>query len=377
MDDDEQPTDPDDDGDEEDSYDEDLDDSPALRSALEAFRQNQRILASFDFGAIDAAQRAIADSGILRAIDAIEKSVNFSALQDVAKSIQAASSFAAIPVVDTKWMDQLTKSLDVSAFTRANDLILNNAAFLAARQHQADVLASIAAQLDYSALTKQLSSLLDGVDWAELQKAVESWLPPNLRSAHDLDKIAQLSFDEGLPLAWVPRAEIVLELTSAATPEDRLLILLAHFDNILDDCEGALAGISHDWANQCRTALSGMRQPGLEALSQSHAGNIVDSIVLAILGGDHGRQVAQQRASEPYDDLPLHVAVENLVLRPLHHGFAQWHAGNSDPIPTRFARHATAHAVGQPDVFTREHALVAVMLATSLTCQFWDDPGAP
>jgi hypothetical protein len=159
--------------------------------------------------------------------------------------------------------------------------------------------------------------------------------------------------------------------------DNRSLILLAHFDDILDDCEGALADISHDWANQCRTALTGMRQPGLEALAQSHAGNIVDSIVLAILGGGHGRQVAQQRASEPYDDLPLHVAVEHLVLRPLHHGFAKWHAGNGGPIPTRFARHATAHAVGQPDVFTRDHALVAVMLATSLTRQFWDDPGAP
>ena len=371
--DDELPNQPGGDGDEEDSDEEDLDDSPALRSALEAFRQNQRLLASFDFSVITAAQRSIADSGVF---NAIQKSVDFSALQNIAQSIQAASSFAAVPVVDPKWMDQLTKSIDVSAIARANELILNSAAFVAASQQQTELLASIAAKFDYAALTKQLSSVLSGVDWSELQKAIESWLPPNLRSVHDLDKAAQLSLDEGLPLAWIPRAEIVQELTSAATPDDRLHILSERFEEILDDCEAVLLPISHDWANQCRSALSALRQPGLEGPAQSHAGNIIDSVVLAILGGG-GRVIAKQRAEEPYEDLPLHVAVENLVLRPLFLGFVKWYPHNGDPIPAHFARHPTAHAVGHVGVFSRQNALIAVMLATSLTLQFWDDPDAP
>jgi hypothetical protein len=375
MSDDELPDLPDDDEDEEDSNEEDLPDIPALRSALDAFSRSQRLLASLDLSVFAAAQRTIDDSGILDAVADIQRSVNFSALQDVAKSIQLASSIA-VPVIDPKWIEQLTKSIDVSAIARANELILANSAVVAASQQQADALAAIAAKFDYSALTKQLSSVFEGFDWEALRRAVESWLPSNLRSAHDLDTVARLSLDEGLPLAWVPRAEIVQELTSAATPEDRLRILSEHFDEILDDCESVLTDISHDWANQCRSALSALRQPGLEGPAQSHAGNIIDSVVLAILGRK-GRDIAVQRAEEPYEDLPLHVAVENLVLRPLFLGFAQWYPHNRDPIPTHFARHPTAHAVGHVGVFSRQNALIAVMLATSLTVQFWEEPAAP
>ena len=353
-----------------------LQDSPALRSALEAFRRNQRLLASFDFGAVTSAQRAIAGSGIFDSIAAIQKSVNFSALQSAAAAIQSASSFAAIPVGDPKWMEQLAKSIDVSAIVRANELLIRHAALVAASQRQAEMLVSIATQFDYSTLTKQLSSVLGGIDWAGLQRALESWLPTNLRSVHDLDVVAGLALDEGLPLAWVPRAEIIQELTSAATPEDRLRILSGHFEDILDDCESALVENSHDWADQCRSALSALRQPGLEAPAQSHAGNIIDSVVLAILGGG-GRNIAQRRAEEPYEDLPMHVAIENLVLRPLFLGFAKWYPHNGDPIPAHWARHPTAHAVGHVGVFSRQNALIAVMLATSLTMQFWDDPDAP
>jgi hypothetical protein len=366
---------PDDDGDDKDSGEEDLEDSPTLRSALDAFSLNQRILASIDLSAVAAAQRAIASSGVLDAIANVQRSVDFSALQDVARSIQLTSSLAS-PVVDPKWIEQLTKSIDVSAIVRANELLLSNASVVATSQQQVTALAAIAAKFDYSALTGQLSSVLERFNWEALRKAVQSWLPSNLGSARDLDVVARLSLEEGLPLAWVPRAEIVQELTSAATPEERRRILSEHFDEILDDCEAVLADVSHDWADECRNALRALRQPGLEGPAQSHAGNIIDSVVLAILGRK-GRDIAVQRAEEPYQDLPLHVAVENLVLRPLFLGFARWYPHSGDPVPAHFARHPTAHAVGHVGVFSRQNALIVVMLATSLTVQFWEEPDAP
>jgi hypothetical protein len=143
MSDDELPDLPDDDEDEEDSNEEDLPDIPALRSALDAFSRSQRLLASLDLSVFAAAQRTIDDSGILDAVADIQRSVNFSALQDVAKSIQLASSIA-VPVIDPKWIEQLTKSIDVSAIARANELILANSAVVAASQQQADALAAIA-----------------------------------------------------------------------------------------------------------------------------------------------------------------------------------------------------------------------------------------
>lgn len=244
------------------------------------------------------------------------------------------------------------------------------------RQQQQELLASITKHFDYSALTSQLSSLVEEIDWAALRESIGRWLPENLRGSEDLESIGKICLDEGLPLTWVPRGKIVHELMEAKTAEDRQRILEERSADILDDCRDVLSDISHDWANQCRSAISALRHTDLHGPAQSHAAGIIDSIVLTVLG-DGGRMIAKQKASEPFDDLPLYLAVESLVLRPLFLGFAQWRPGSGDPVPSSFARHATAHAVGQEGVFTRLNALVAVMLATSLTVQYWDDPAAP
>ena len=191
-----------------------------------------------------------------------------------------------------------------------------------------------------------------------------------------LNAVATISVEEGLPLAWIPRTEIVLALINRKNAEDRLRVLSSRFDDILDDCEIALIDVSHEWATQCRAAINVLRQAGYEGPAQSHAGNIIDSIVLAI-HGSKGRDAAVEIAEEAYEELPLSLAVENLVLRPLILGFARWYVNTGDPIPASFARHVTAHAVGRPGVFTRLNGLIAVMLATSLTIHFWDHPAAP
>jgi len=348
---------------------------PVLRSALDAFQQQQRLLASFDFSALAGVHDAIARSGIMHAVEDIQKSVNFTAMQDVAQSMDLASQFVVPPVVQPEVLQQLAATIDLSAIQRANDLILGDAAIWDASRKQAEEIAAITAKFDYSALVEQFTSALAGINWDQLREAFERWLPSNLRSVSDLDDVARIALDEGLPLAWVPRREVLEELLVAPNQEKRLRILEAHADDILNDCESVLQDIAPEWGNQCRSAISALRH-GLEAPAQSHAGNIVDSIIYAVLGSG-GRDKAKQRAQEDSDDLPIQVAMENLVLRPLFLGFIRWFPGQDDPIPDHFARHATAHAVGQPGVFSRTNALIAVMLATSLTVQFWDDPTAP
>lgn len=118
--------------------------------------------------------------------------------------------------------------------------------------------------------------------------------------------------------------------------------------------------------------------PDFHGPAQSHAANIVDSIVLAFHGKD-GRTTTQKHAQLDFDDLPLRVIAENLALRPLLRALVTWWPAWGTPPPEHFARHATAHAVGQEGVFTPLNALIAVMLATSLTVQYQpqsadDDP---
>ena len=114
-----------------------------------------------------------------------------------------------------------------------------------------------------------------------VQRVVDQFFPSNLARSPDLDVIASIALDSGIPVAWVPRSEIVAELVSAATHEDRLAVLRNRRIDILDDCESVLDPLSSEWANECRAALTAMRHGGeLDVPAQSHASNILDSVCL-------------------------------------------------------------------------------------------------
>jgi hypothetical protein len=107
----------------------------------------------------------------------------------------------------------------------------------------------------------------------------------------------------------------------------------------------------------------------LDGPAQSDASDMIDSVVLA-LKGKNGRDNAKARAQADFDDLPLQLAAENLTLRPLSRAFSTvWPRSGATP-PEYFARHPTEHAVGHAGAFFPRPALVAVMLATSLTVQY-------
>jgi len=51
--------------------------------------------------------------------------------------------------------------------------------------------------------------------WLEI---LDRWIPANLRRVGSLDAAAQLALDEGIPLSWIPRQEIVEALLGADGP---------------------------------------------------------------------------------------------------------------------------------------------------------------
>ncbi len=223
----------------------------------------------------------------------------------------------------------------------------------------------------FARVAEGITFQLPTIDIPGLLAALDRWLPVNLRDFVALDIVATVALDEGIPLSWVPRTEIVILLIEADGPAARVGILADRRDDILDDCEGALATIAHEWAVQFRSAIAAMRA-NLDGPAQSHASNIIYSIVLG-LHGKNGREHAKTRAQEEFDGLPLQPAAENLSLRPLFRAFTTWFPNTGIDPPGYFARHATSHAVGHPGVFAPVSALVAVMLATSLTVQYAPD----
>lgn len=363
----------------------DVDDAAAPLRGLEGFSILQRQLAGINFTAFDALQRAIPQfpqlpvPQLFAVQDAITKhfaqTIQFSRLAAMPETLVEASGLAAVSAIYTQWAESLASAVDFSALTRA---FASSAALTAYSgftdalaetfKQQTDVWSKIAEGLrfDLPRLHFDISGLVEGLN---------RWIPGNLRHVEDIDGVAIVALDEGLPLSWIPRREIVVALVSAPSGGERQAILIQRSAEVLDDCEAALAADDCEWARECKAAVAALRA-GLFGPAQSHASNIIDSIVMDLFG-PRGRDEAKKRAEAEFDDLPLQLAAENLTVRPLFRAFTPWWPASGIAPPDHFARHATSHAVGHVGVFTPQSALVAVMLATSLTVQYSDGEFPP
>lgn len=350
--------------------------------SLEAFSTIQRHLAAIDFAGLTAAQRAIESlavsnvPAILAAQDSIAKhfmhSINFEHLIPTYKALLSSESLIAATAAQTQWAEALSKAIDFSALREAagsisalTSLTDANKALLEPFQRQADTFAK---------LNEAIAFRIPEIDFSHLLGKLDRWIPSNLRQVDDLNAVATVALDEGLPLAWIPRPDLVDALVAAENREARQQILQENKSEILDDCEAALSPLDGEWSHQCRAALGALRA-GFDSPAQSHAGNIVDSIVLR-LHGKTGRDDTKKFATQDFDEQPLQLAAENLTLRPLFRAFAYWWPWSGDAPPDHFARHATAHAVGHVGVFQPHSALIAVMLATSLIVQYANEDPA-
>jgi hypothetical protein len=204
----------------------------------------------------------------------------------------------------------------------------------------------------------------------ELLDRMTTALPANLRHGVDLEMVANVTLDEGIPLAWVPNAELVDELCACSSAEARLTLLVDRRDEVLEDCARVLAGNGDPWATAAREAIDAMRD-GHTAPAQSHAANLIDSIVLAI-AGERARDKVTERAHADVMVMPYLQAGQALVLRPLARALTKWYADGNTPAPDFFARHVVCHGVGHAGVFSEINALVGVMLASSLVVEFVD-----
>lgn len=338
---------------------------PAIFEAIIPFRDLQRTIAASDFSGLRAAQQAAAIfatelpdlSALQDNIQAkIAQSMDFGAIAGVQRSLIAASAVSSIQE-QTKWIQELANSLDFGALQHVKEVLVST---------------SFPPYVAAAHVWKAPEEWLKSFPMFDIKVLLEGLLPDNLKEVEDLESVATIALEEGLPLSWVPRSSIVRKLIDTARPEDRLALLDSYRDDIIEDCYAVLVGVPHQWARECEDALRAFQVP-LHGPAQSHAAGIIDSIVLCILGAK-GRELAKERASEEWKGLALRVVGEGLVLRPLYRAFVTWYPNGGMPPPDHFARHTTAHAIGQLGLFQASYALVAVMLAVSLCVQFWDDP---
>lgn len=215
-------------------------------------------------------------------------------------------------------------------------------------------------------------------------------IPANLHGIDSIEDIAAITRDEGVPLVWIPRKEIVQLLTQAPDSATRQQILIDQRDSILDDCIAALdestsilegcdsdlGALCVEWADQTREAVNTL-VAGFPSPAQSHATNIIDSILQRLSDWSDVTKPEFRRIHVEGDindeSRTIHTLGHYLSLQPLSKAYVRWFTRWKIPPPEHFARNVTAHAVGHPNVFNENFALIAVMLATSLTRQLSND----
>lgn len=196
---------------------------------------------------------------------------------------------------------------------------------------------------------------------------------------------------EGIPVVWIPSPEI-LKLLVAAQPTKRIALLLAHLEDIvaqsrslLDECHLASLNGSRQLLRRAMDAFEGGYHEAAMALIvvvveglalwasklrigilASVDGGTIDAIIRRSdrMSRRFGYELAAQELDSPILNDEFDVR-RRALLEPISKFFGPFFADRGDPMPDKLSRHAVVHRP-TAEHFSKENALLAIMLATSL-----------
>jgi hypothetical protein len=233
----------------------------------------------------------------------------------------------------------------------------------------------------FGGLRQQINTLVSSPAFRELAEWARRQMPGNWHEipVDVLVKAREVIKTEGIPLAWVPRPEVVTELVEAADRDARYSILAARRREIAEDCIAVLKEVTRDqlqvlvrYTSEAAQDLGDGRLLG----AQSAANCLLDTLMydLTIRGhiftrGNTGLYRAYKEHIEKLEDEEsvrwFRVGCTLLPLMPVLKSFDGSKGAIPEKIPTDFNRHASTHRV-DPLQYTETNAVVAVMLMTSL-----------
>lgn len=234
-----------------------------------------------------------------------------------------------------------------------------------------------AAQPDLSSLLQKITVPVPDLSGLRerLRDLTREWLPPNWPYGLDPDLAFSVIQDEGIPLVWVPRADIVSELLDAADREERLKVLVSRADEVAEDCAAALSEVTNsELVNQvplARRAVAAYAAGHHEA-AQALAVVVVETAVSHTVKPKKtpGRKSSYERIAEAVKvDDPGKLSLTELRLRaalaPIGPFYVSWYPTSGDPAPEELSRHVTVHQA-HIDHYTQGNAAVAVMMVASV-----------
>ncbi|MFG2761532.1 hypothetical protein [Streptomyces wuyuanensis] len=228
-----------------------------------------------------------------------------------------------------------------------------------------------------------LSYLAPKVNWAEvtgiaqlvpnIRRTLAAFLPGNwLDGGLDYGRMTDV-IKAGIPLTWVPPADVIRVLVAAPDDAARATVLEANRDAIVESCRLVLAEVSRPelqyqvhLLEECVDLMASGRHMGAQALAAS----VWDTVYRAVwraepeLNGGKGWSYAGVAGRLPQIDHKDTVIEFRLacVFGPFVKACESFW---KPPVPTAFNRHATVHTAG-PTQYTVANALTALMLAVSI-----------
>lgn len=239
-------------------------------------------------------------------------------------------------------------------------------------------------------ITKVANTVGKTIEAVYRQAAPPNWTSDDTTSSVSYTAAVALALEEGIPLAWVPDHDTVRMLLAVPAGPDRRTALRAILGDrstaILDHCQARLDELArHPNAPADRLRMIEVAGQSIQALradlpapAQSSAANLADHLLRRLfvpLDGKYVYKTTSERVtslSEQVSTLSLSflaILREFATLMPVPKSLTEWWPNKNMPLPDTFSRHATSHAIAEPDQVNSVNALIAVMLAVSLLCQ--------
>ncbi|MFC9227388.1 hypothetical protein ACFTZI_00060 [Streptomyces decoyicus] len=189
-------------------------------------------------------------------------------------------------------------------------------------------------------------------------------------SGATLSQLHELAQNHGLPVAWVPPADVLRDLVKADDAHHaKLAVLTAAEERIRASCHREIpelhAGWKEDYAVTVRHVMAAWDDGHLLAAGcLALAGS--EDLMLEIAEVERTRgayKPLQQAAARGLSETPS--PHEQVVLTPIGPLFTKYMPEDNDPIPEALSRHAVVHRMPL-EHFNAGHCVVAIMLMVSL-----------
>lgn len=194
----------------------------------------------------------------------------------------------------------------------------------------------------------------------------------------DVSRVESVVLGDGIPLAWIPRAETVQLILEAEDTRRRRQVLSNRWRGIILDCEEVLAEVTDpslvEHVSFCRDVIVSIRN-GMWRPAQALAANLLDTVLTwnidsaSVKYGKQGNGVVDANGSsdgptlDDFESLPFRTAIVMAAVWSAHERYSG-QLGVSE-VPRKYSRHASVHGVSRRQ-YTKVNAILSMMHVVSV-----------